>query len=167
MSYIFSERAVRSTMGGRRVTSRRHHQALLAGAIALAAIAGAAALVWWRRSSSMVHTPVQVGLVAVAGAAVAVADSLIKRAAGNSTSFSATLANPMMLLAVALYILQIALIAFVFVQHWDFTLVTFSQMLMYGVTVVFVSTIIFQERISPAHWVGLSLALAGAIIMSS
>jgi drug/metabolite transporter (DMT)-like permease len=167
VSYIFSERAVRSAASRRRASSKRHHRGLLTVAIALAAIAGAAALLWWRRSSSMVHTPVQVGLVAVAGAAVAVADSLIKRAAGNSTSFSAALSNPMMFLAVALYILQIALIAFVFVQHWDFTLVTFSQMIMYGITVVFVSTIIFQERITPAHWAGLSLALAGAIIMSS
>jgi hypothetical protein len=167
VGYMFSERVAEGAAVRRPETSKRQYRALLTSAIALLGTAGVAALVGWRRSSVLAQTPVQAGLVAVAGAAVAVADSLIKRAAGNSTSFSAALSSPTMILAVALYVMQIALIAFVFVQHWDFTLVTFAQMMVYGVTVVLVGTIIFQERITPAHWLGLILALAGAIIMSS
>jgi drug/metabolite transporter (DMT)-like permease len=164
---MLSERVPRSAVLRRPETSKRPYRALVAIAIALLGTAGVAAVMGWRRSSILAETPVQVGLVAVAGAAVAVADSLIKRAAGNSTSFFTALSSPMMILAVALYVLQIAIIAFIFVQHWDFTLVTFAQMMVYGVTVVLVGTIIFQERITPAHWLGLVLALAGAIIMSS
>jgi drug/metabolite transporter (DMT)-like permease len=152
-------RVLRMEMTPRRV--------LVSGGIALGGAAATLALVGWRRSSVLVHTPVQIGLVALAGACVAVADTLIKRVAATSASFSAALSHPMMLLAVALYLLQILLVAYVFVMHWDFSTVGFSQMVVYGATVVFVGTIIFQERLTLAHWLGLALALAAALLMSA
>lgn len=123
-------------------------------------------LVGWRRSSVTVHTPVQIGLVAVAGASIAIADTLIKRAAAVSTSFSGALAHPMMFLAVALYVLQIVLVAYIFVKHRDLSTLGFSQMIVYAATVLFVGIIIFQERITLAQGLGLALALAGALLMS-
>ena len=125
------------------------------------------ALAGWRRSSGMMHSPVQAGLVAIAGASIAVADTLIKRAVANSSSFVAALSHPMMFLAVALYVLQIALVAYVFVNHWDFTIVGFSQMIVYAATVVLVSTSIFHDRFTLAHGAGLALALVAALLMSA
>ena len=71
-----------------------------------------------------------------------------------------------MLLAVALYVLQIVLVAYVFVKHWDLSTLGFSQMIVYAATVLLVGIIIFQERITLAQGLGLALALAGALLMS-
>jgi drug/metabolite transporter (DMT)-like permease len=147
----------------REIPTRR---VLFAGAIALAGATATLVLVGWRRSSVMVHTPLQIGLVAVAGASIAIADTLIKRAAAVSTSFSDALTHPMMVLAVALYVLQIVLVAYIFVTHWELSTLGFSQMIVYAATVLFAGMIIFQERITLAQGVGLALALAGALLMS-
>ena len=141
-------------------------RALFAGAIALASATATLILAGWRRSSVTVHTPVQIGVVAVAGASLAIADTLIKRAAAVSTSFSGVLAHPMTALAVALYGLQIVLVAYVFVKQWDLSTLGFSQIIVYAATVLFVGIIIFQERLTLAQGLGLALALAGALLMS-
>lgn len=139
---------------------------LVAGTLALVGGGATVAAIGVRRSSINAHTLMQMGLVALAGASVAVADVLIKRAAANSGSFSAALSHPMMLVALALYVVQIVLFAYVFVKNWDLSLVGLSQMIVYAATVIFVGIILFQERITVAHAAGMGLALAGALLMN-
>jgi hypothetical protein len=129
---------------------------LVAGAIALMGGSATIAAIGVRRSSINVHTLTQMGLIALAGASVAVADMLIKRAAVGSVSFSAVISHPMMLLALALYLVQIVLFAYVFLKNWDLSLVGLSQMIVYAATVIFVGIILFQERITVAHAAGMA-----------
>ncbi len=139
---------------------------LVAGAVALVGGSATVAAIGVRRSSINVHTLTQMGLIALAGASVAVADMLIKRTAVGSVSFSAVISHPMMLLALALYLVQIVLFAYVFLKNWDLSLVGLSQMIVYAATVIFVGIILFQERITVAHAAGMGLALAGALLMN-
>jgi len=140
------------------------------GAVALAGLSGIAALVGrggdWRRVTILGHPPVQLGIVVLAGISVAVADTLIKRAAVSSLSLSAALAHPLVLLALALYGLQILLCAYVFVQHWDLSTVGLAQMVVYAATVIVGGLLLFQERLTLAHGVGLALALIAALLMN-
>jgi len=139
---------------------------LVGGALALAGGGATIAAIGVRRSALSAHTLTQMGLIALAGASVAVADILIKRAAAGSVSFTSTLFHPMILLAVALYVAQIVLFAYVFVKNWDLSLVGLSQMIVYAATVVFVGVILFQERVTVAHAAGMGLALLGVLLMN-
>ncbi|HEV8191150.1 MAG TPA: hypothetical protein VGP82_06660 [Ktedonobacterales bacterium] len=151
----------------RRTATRR--RVLVTGTIALASVAGIVALVGgaWRRAPITGHTPLQLGVVAVAGASVAVADTIIKRAAATSLSLSAALTHPLLLLAMLLYGVQIVLVAYVFVQRWDLSTVGLAQMIIYATTVIFVGLLLFQERLTLTHGVGLALALVAALLMST
>lgn len=140
---------------------------LLVRAMVLSGAAGTVALIGWRRAFATGHIPAQIGLVAVAGASVAVADILIKREAATSLSTSAALSHPLLLLAVALYELQIVLVTYVFVQRWNLSTVGLTQVIVYAVTIVFVGAFLFQERISAAQGVGLALAVVAAFLMGA
>ena len=63
-----------------------------------------------------------------------------------------------MLLAVGLYLLQIALFSYVFVRNWTLGIVGLSQMIAYAATVVVVGIVVFQERIS-LSWRGAGFSL--------
>lgn len=113
-----------------------------------------------------IQTPVHIAMIALAGAAVAVADVLIKRSAAQTQSFSGVVVNPLMALAIGLYLLQIALFAYVFAKRWDLSFVGLAQMIVYAATVVIIGIIVFQEKLTVTHGVGVAIALLGAILMS-
>lgn len=106
-----------------------------------------------------------IALILVAGTSVAVADSLIKKAA-HADDFWGALRSPVTVVAVALYLLQILLFTYVFVKKWNLGVVGIMQMVIYAAIVVFVGITFFQERITRTQGAGMALALIGAVLMN-
>jgi drug/metabolite transporter (DMT)-like permease len=143
--------------------------------ILLVGFAGILAASCWCRSALAPATPgakgpertlLQFGAIALAGAVAAVADTLIKRAATGVNNVGSLLLHPLMLLALGLYLLQIALFSYVFVRNWNLGIVGLSQMIAYAATVVVVGIVVFHERISLSHGVGLALAFIAVVLMN-
>jgi drug/metabolite transporter (DMT)-like permease len=107
----------------------------------------------------------QVALVILAGSSVAVADSLIKKAA-HQDDFWLAMRSPAILLAVGLYLVQIVLFTYVFARRWSLGVVGLMQMVVYAAVVVFVGIAFFQEKVSRAQGAGMVFALLGAVLMS-
>jgi drug/metabolite transporter (DMT)-like permease len=102
----------------------------------------------------------------VAGALAALADTLIKRASTGVANVGSLLLDPLMLLALGLYLLQIALFTYVFVWNWNLSIVGLSQMVAFAATVIVVGIVVFHERISLSHGVGLAVALIAVVLMN-
>jgi hypothetical protein len=109
---------------------------------------------------------VELFLIVVAVASVALADSVIKAATSHARNISEALTNPLMLLAVFLYLLQILIFSYVFVKKWELGIVGSMQMIMYGLIVIMVGIVFFQEKVGLVHGIGLVLALISAVLMN-
>lgn len=97
---------------------------------------------------------------------MAIADVLIKRAAANAQGFGTALFSPLIGIAVVLYMFQIALFSYIFVKRWDLSVVGFAQMFVYAATVVLIGVVIFEEKFTVSHGVGMAAALLGVILMT-
>jgi len=109
---------------------------------------------------------IQITLIIIAGGSVAVADGLVKKSAFNTQNFWIALKNPLMILAVMLYVVQIMIFTYIFVKKWNLGIVGIIQMMIYAAIVIFAGITFFQEKITPAHGAGMILALAAAILMN-
>ena len=109
--------------------------------------------------------PAQLSLIILAGISVGVADALIKKITltGN---FSSAFKNPLMLVIILLYIVQIVFLAYILKNQWKLGIVGNLQMVFYSVTVILSGLIIFGEKISLVQWIGIGLALVGGILMN-
>jgi hypothetical protein len=108
---------------------------------------------------------VQAIIVIIAGIAVAIADGLIKKAAGGTT-FITALGSPLMLGALVLYILQILFFTYVFVKDWQLGVVGILQMVAYSIFVVSTGVFFFGESLTTTQIVGLILAVGGAVLLN-
>lgn len=105
-------------------------------------------------------------LVVIAGASVAIADGLVKQSAFKTHSFSVALKNPLMILAIVLYILQIVLFSYVFVKRWELGIVGLMQMVVYAAIVILLGVLFFHEKISMLQAYGMFLAFTGVLLMN-
>ena len=109
---------------------------------------------------------IQVLTIIFAGACVAVADVLIKKASVDSIVFIDILRNPLIIIAIILYIVQVILFAYVFFQKWDLGIVGILQMVCYAGIVILSGILFFGEKLTLTHGLGLLLALLGVILMN-
>ena len=105
------------------------------------------------------------GAIILAGIAVAIADALIKKTA-ISGNFATAFKNPLMLLVLFLYLVQVAFFVYVFVNNWDLAIVGNLQMVFYSITVVLIGLLIFGETLTLIKGIGIAIALIGVILMN-
>jgi len=116
-------------------------------------------------TSFMAHL-IQLLIIITAGACVAIADVLLKRAAINAHSLIDVLRHPLIIPTVLLYICQIVLFAYVFVKRWELGIVGILQMACYAAIVIISGTLFFQEKLTFTHGLGIAAALVGVILMN-
>jgi drug/metabolite transporter (DMT)-like permease len=105
-------------------------------------------------------------LLGLAMVAVAVADVFLKRATADG-DLNATLRSPWLIGAVALYLFQIGVFMFAFLDGWKLSLIGTLQIALYAFVVVAASVLLFRETLSTRQVIGLGLALGGAILVSA
>lgn len=108
----------------------------------------------------------QIVVVILAGASVAIGDILIKKSAIQTHNVIKGLMNPFMVIAVCLYLLQIVLFYYVFIKKWELGIVGLMQMVVYAAIVITAGIVFFQEKITFSHGIGMILALIGVILMN-
>lgn len=108
----------------------------------------------------------QLLIVLVAGASVAIADILIKRASLHATTISDALKHPLILIAIILYLCQIVLFSYVFIRKWDLGIVGIVQMVCYAAIVIVSGIVFFHEKMTLTHGIGIITALLGVILMN-
>lgn len=109
---------------------------------------------------------IQMGSVVTAGVSIAFADSLIKKSATSPNNLIATLFNPLMLIVVFLYLFQIALLGFVYVKKWDFSITIILEIIISSTVIIIIGNFVFHEKITLVHQIGIFVALIGAILMN-
>ena len=98
--------------------------------------------------------------------AVAVADVFLKRATAAG-DLNAALRSPWLVGAVALYLFQIGVFMFAFLDGWKLNLIGSLQIALYDCVVLAASLLLFREPISSRQMIGLALALGGALLITS
>lgn len=96
---------------------------------------------------------------------VAVADAIIKKISGQSTIWQA-LQNPWIALVAALYILQIALLLYVYAKGGLLGIVGSLQLILVTILVVGIGAVAYGERLSGVQLAGIIVGLAGAVMMN-
>ncbi len=109
---------------------------------------------------------IQIIIVIIAGASVAIGDILIKKSAIQTHNVIKGLMNPFMIIAVSLYLLQIVLFYYIFIKKWELGIVGLMQMVAYAAIVVTGGIVFFQEKITFSHGIGMLFALIGVILMN-
>ncbi len=109
---------------------------------------------------------VEIGLISIAVVAIAVADVIIKKVANTTTDFWTALRHPYMIAIVALYLLQVIIYTFVFVNEVKLGAVGILQTALYAVVILASSAYFFGESFSTRETLGVTLALVGALLLS-
>ena len=109
-----------------------------------------------------------VGLTAmfVSALLIAAADALIKKTSlqGN---FLATLFNPWMLAILAFYFIQILIAIYIFINQGELAVYGNIFIVFYSIVMVLAGVFLFSEHLTLIQYVGIVLALAGAILLNS
>jgi drug/metabolite transporter (DMT)-like permease len=108
---------------------------------------------------------VQLSIIILAGIFVGIADVLIKKIAlvGN---FWSALKNPLMLIILLLYIVQIIFLIYIFRHHWNLGIVGNLEVVFYSFTMVLLGLLFFGETLSLIQGIGIGLALIGVILIN-
>lgn len=102
-------------------------------------------------------------LILIAVLSVAIADVCIKKAAEIGT-FPAVFFNWWMLAGIILYLLQIVLFAWMFLNGWNLSIVGSLQIVCYAAVVIGAGFFIFKEQITPLQLTGIILAFIGVLL---
>ena len=107
-------------------------------------------------------------IVAVFASAIliAVADALIKKTAVTGDLWSAVL-NPWMLAICGLYLIQILIVVYVFIQKGELAIYGNIFIIFYSISMVLLGVFFFNEQLSLLQYIGIALALTGAILLNS
>ncbi|MDP1689812.1 MAG: hypothetical protein Q8L52_01235 [bacterium] len=97
---------------------------------------------------------------------VAIADSLIKRITLQGGLVSA-LSNPWTLIICVLYFIQIVLAIYIFVYHGELAVYSNIFIVFYSIFMIMSGVLFFGEQLSMLQYVGIFLALAGAVLINS
>ena len=107
----------------------------------------------------------QLFTIILAGIFVGIADALIKKVS-LAGSFGAALTNPWMLAIILLYLGQIILFIYVFINKWGLGSVGVLQMVFYSFTVIITGMLFFGEAMSLLKGTGIAFAIIGVILMN-
>lgn len=108
---------------------------------------------------------IQIGAIILAGIAVAIADGIIKKTAISGNFWSA-FKNPLMILILLLYIVQVVFFVYVFMNDWNLGIVGNLQMVFYSISVVLIGIFIFGESLTLIQGIGIVFALIGVILIN-
>ncbi|MFO0704920.1 MAG: hypothetical protein U0517_03075 [Candidatus Andersenbacteria bacterium] len=104
--------------------------------------------------------------IVVAVTAVAVADVLTKKVSVGTDSYAQAIRNPLMLIVVALYILQILIFLYVFVKKAELGTVGIVQTALFALIVLGSGILFFNERFTLLKAIGVGLAIVGVALLS-
>ena len=108
---------------------------------------------------------IQLGAIILAGIAVAIADALIKKTSINN-NFWLAFKNPLMLLVIFLYVIQVFFFVYIFMNKWNLGIVGNLQMVFYSISVVLIGVLVFGEKLTLIHIIGIIFALIGVILIN-
>ena len=97
---------------------------------------------------------------------IAVADALIKKAAVAGDFWSAAL-SPWMLAICGLYFIQILIVVYVFINKGGLAIYGNIFIVFYSVSMVLLGVFFFQEHLTMLQYIGIALALTGALLLNS
>ncbi len=96
---------------------------------------------------------------------IVVADALIKKVSEPGSYYDA-LTSPWMLIACVLYLIQIVLAVFVFINHGELAVYANLYIVFYSLLMVAAAVVIFREQLTGYQIIGIVLALAGAFLIN-
>ncbi|MDB5195511.1 MAG: hypothetical protein JWO84_695 [Parcubacteria group bacterium] len=108
---------------------------------------------------------IQTALLVIAVSAVALGDIFLKETYKLGT-YSKAITSSWMLLALALYLVQIALFTYLFVSGSKLFAVGIIQTALYAVIVLGASVFLFKESATLLQIAGIVLALAGVLLIN-
>lgn len=109
---------------------------------------------------------IQIGTVITAGVLIAIADSLIKKSASMTNNLISALINPLMFAVLLLYVLQIALLGYIFIKKWELSIAVILEITTLPAIVIAIGILYFREKLTFIHQIGILIALIGAILMN-
>lgn len=109
---------------------------------------------------------IQLSAIFASALLVTAADSLIKRITLQD-GFLSAIVNPWTLFICALYFIQILLAIYIFVYHGDLAIYGNLFIIFYSILMLMAGVLLFGEQLSVLQYVGIFLALAGAILINS
>ena len=108
----------------------------------------------------------EIGLIILAAISVGVADVLIREEAVSANTLLKAIENPLTILIILLYGIQILVFSFLFVQKAQLGIVGIMQTALYAVIIIASGILFFREKITLIHMIGVSCGLLGAILMN-
>lgn len=109
---------------------------------------------------------VAITVVFVSAILIAVADALIKKASVPG-DFWATIQSPWMLAVCGLYLIQILIVVYVFVQKGELAIYGNIFIVFYAISMILLGVFFFNEQLTTLQYVGIALALTGAVLLNS
>ena len=106
----------------------------------------------------------EIGLIVLAAVAVGLADVFTKQEAANVNSLSDALRNPLTILIILLYCVQIIIFSFLFVKKAELGIVGVIQTALYAILVIASGILFFHEKVTFIHLLGIGLAILGVVL---
>ncbi len=103
--------------------------------------------------------------IMIAITSVALADVLIKKMSINASTFSSALRNPLLIVVIFLYIVQILIFLYVFLYKAELGIVGMIATPLYALIVVGSGILFFGESLSLVNVSGMILALVGVVLL--
>lgn len=104
-------------------------------------------------------------VIILAVIAVAIADVLLKRAAGQS-NLKAVLSSPWLLCAVGLYLFQIGFFIIAFHAGWKLSIIGALQTALYALIVLAAGVLLYHESLTRLQVAGILLAFGGVVLIN-
>lgn len=96
---------------------------------------------------------------------LAFADGLIKKSV-VAGSFTTSLKSQWLYLAALFYLIQILLIAYLFLQKWELGILGNVFVVFYSVSTIALGYFMFAEKLAPIQVLGVTLGLIGVLLMT-
>jgi drug/metabolite transporter (DMT)-like permease len=109
-----------------------------------------------------------VGLTAmfVSALLIAGADALIKKVSTQGNFYTA-LMDPWMIVILSAYIIQILIVIYVFINQGELAIYANIFIVFYSILMVLAGVFLFKEELTLLQYVGIVLALSGAVLLNS
>jgi drug/metabolite transporter (DMT)-like permease len=107
----------------------------------------------------------QGAIVILAVIAVAIADVLLKKAAGLG-NLKAALSSPWLICAIGLYLFQIGFFIIAFHAGWKLSIIGALQTALYALIVLAAGVLLYHESLTRQQVIGILLAFGGVVLIN-
>ena len=104
-------------------------------------------------------------LMVISALLIVIADTLIKKVS-TLGALPHLLLSPLMLVAYALYFIQIVIAAYIFIHGGELAIYTNLYIIFYSIMGVLSGVLIFSEHLSLIQGIGIIFALTGAVLLN-